>query len=112
VSGTPTWRCSACDTYNDAEASACTVCDTPREAATPAPVPAPTPAPASAAKPPEHPEPTRADIVAGCGCVLFLVAAAVTLVVLLVINWSSIVSAVTSSAPPMTPTPTAPAPRG
>jgi hypothetical protein len=99
VSETPTWRCSACDTYNDAEARACAVCDTPREEAVPAPTPVPAAKAESPAKPPERPEPTRAEIVAGCGCLLFLAAAAVTLIVLLVINWSSIVSAVTSLGP-------------
>ncbi|MGP4110337.1 zinc finger protein [Streptomyces sp. 4N509B] len=31
-----TWRCGACDTYNDADAERCMTCDTPREAPLPA----------------------------------------------------------------------------
>lgn len=42
MSGTgPTWRCSACDTYNAAAAGACEICGTARSAAAPAAGPVP-----------------------------------------------------------------------
>lgn len=52
-------------------------------------------------------EPTRGEILTACGCLLFLLAAVVTLVVLLIANWSSVTSFVTGSdSPEPAPTPT------
>lgn len=212
----PTWQCSDCDTFNDAAARVCDVCETPRRAATaPKTAPGPTggepkktppektpprktppkrspartpPArkrtpPAEKAAPvrkpplrtgidlvgarspvaglgwvcpncghrvvgyltcdlcytgwtpeatttvrgrplsgstprpsptPDYPrptprEPTRGEVVAGCGCILFIAATVVTLVVLLILNWSTVTSFVTgsgSSKGSATPSPT------
>lgn len=46
---------------------------------------------------PTAPEPTRGEIATACGCLLFLAAAVVTLIVLLIVNWSSVTSFVTGS---------------
>ncbi|GHH07380.1 hypothetical protein [Streptomyces lanatus] len=42
-------------------------------------------------------EPTRGEILAGCGCLLFLASVVVTLVVLLILNWSTVTSFLTGS---------------
>lgn len=55
---------------------------------------------------PIAPEPTRGEILTACGCLLFLLAAVVTLVVLLIVNWSSVTSFVTGSDAEPAPTPT------
>ncbi len=179
----PTWQCSDCDTFNDATARVCDVCETPRRAAT-APRAASSPTsgeprrtPARKTPPrtgidlvgarspvtglgwvcpncghrvvayftcdvchtgwtpeatttvrgrpltgttprptptPDYPrptprEPTSGEIVAGCGCILFIAATAVTLVVLLILNWSTVTSFLTgagSSKGSPTPSPT------
>ncbi|MET9964368.1 hypothetical protein ABZZ80_00180 [Streptomyces sp. NPDC006356] len=176
----PTWQCSDCDTFNDAAARVCDVCETPRRAATaparkpeprPEPRPAPKPKPKPRPKPKPTPsprtgidlvgarspvaglgwvcpncghrvvgyftcelcytawtpeatttvrgrslssttprpsptpafrkptprEPTRGELVAGCGCILFIAATVVTLVVLLILNWSTVTSFLTGS---------------
>ncbi|MGP3968063.1 zinc finger protein [Streptomyces sp. 6N223] len=78
----PTWRCSACDTYNDAGARACAVCETPRPDAAPAPAPAST-----IGSDDEYPLPWGANFLLGCGCLLLAaVVALITLVVLLILN--------------------------
>ncbi|MFF7164200.1 zinc finger Ran-binding domain-containing protein [Streptomyces sp. NPDC008086] len=54
-------------------------------------------------------EPTRGEVVAGCGCILFIAATVVTLVVLLILNWSTVTSFLTgadSSKGSATPSPT------
>ncbi|WP_159029135.1 hypothetical protein [Streptomyces viridochromogenes] len=175
----PTWRCSDCDTYNDAGLRVCHLCEMPRGAAASRPVaeppakkppvtsgtggPARTRTGVAASGPtasaldwecpacahyvvgrvscdacgmvwtpdarttvrgrprsgstlrtpparsdalrfadPVHPrptprEPTRGEVVAGCGCVLFLAAAVVTLIALLILNWSTVTSFLTGS---------------
>ncbi|MFE9703550.1 hypothetical protein [Streptomyces sp. NPDC005930] len=42
-------------------------------------------------------EATRGEVVAGCGCLLFLAAAIITPIVLLVLHWSTVTSFVTGS---------------
>lgn len=54
-------------------------------------------------------EPTRGEVAAGCGCILFIAAAVVTLIVMLVLNWSTVTSFLTgsdSSKGSATPSPT------
>ncbi|QOV37711.1 hypothetical protein IM697_04615 [Streptomyces ferrugineus] len=42
-------------------------------------------------------EPTRGEVAAGCGCLLFLASVVVTLIVLLILNWSTVTSFLTGS---------------
>lgn len=58
-----------------------------------------TPVPAFTSTPVRTPprEATRGEMVAGCGCLLFIAAAIITPIVLLILNWSTVTSFVTGS---------------
>ncbi|MET9353564.1 hypothetical protein ABZY14_11260 [Streptomyces sp. NPDC006617] len=59
-------------------------------------------------------EATRGELVAGCGCLLFLAAAIITPIVLLILNWSAVTSFVTgsdSSKPSPAPSASGPCPK-
>ncbi|RFU83833.1 hypothetical protein DY218_25725 [Streptomyces triticagri] len=47
-------------------------------------------------KPPPH-EATRGEIIAGCGCLIVIAATVITLIVLLIVNWGSVISFFTGS---------------
>ncbi|RII14983.1 hypothetical protein DSC45_18990 [Streptomyces sp. YIM 130001] len=47
-------------------------------------------------RPPTH-EATRGEVVAGCGCLIVIAATVITLVVLLIVNWGSVISFFTGS---------------
>ncbi|MCF1599100.1 hypothetical protein [Streptomyces muensis] len=94
--------CDLCYTAWTPEATT-TVRGRPLSGTTPRPVPTP------AYRKPTSREPTPGEVVAGCGCILFIAAALVTLVVLLILNWSTVTSFLTgsgSSKGSATPSPT------